>query len=82
MSASSRRDPTRGAAQGAVVRVAVAVTALLLFLWPLVRAPRLPLLDAAAHLFAAWALLIVALFVMHRPATRAAREPDPSDRSS
>lgn len=82
MSSSTRRDPTRGAARGAVVRVAVAVTALLLFVWPLVRAPRLPLLDAAAHLFAAWALLIVALFAIHRSPRRAARELDPRDRGA
>lgn len=79
---SPRRAPMRPAERGAVVRVAIAVTALLLFLWPLVREPRLPLPEAAAHLFAAWALLVVVLFAIHRPATRAAREPDPRDRSA
>ena len=61
---SARHDPAWRAARAATLRPPLAVAALLLFLWPLVRMPRLPLADAWLHLFGAWALLIVAIFAL------------------
>jgi hypothetical protein len=66
-SLASLRDPAFPAA--------LAIIALLLFSWPFVRVPRLPLAHAWGHLFASWALAIAALFALSRALARR-RGPD------
>jgi hypothetical protein len=56
--AASLRDPAFPAA--------LACLALLLFCWPFLRVPRLPLAQAWAHLFASWAVAVLALAALAR----------------
>jgi hypothetical protein len=65
-SGGSRSGRLTEALRHPVFPAALAVAALLLFCWPFVRVPRLPLADAWAHLGAAWALVIVALWALSR----------------
>ena len=58
------RDPVRSRPRYLALAVPLAVLALLSFLWPFVRVPRLGLVEAWAHLFGAWAILIAALLAL------------------
>ncbi len=51
------------------------VAGVLVFAWPFVRAPRLPLVPAFFHLVVAWALVVIGLAAMSRALSRAGREP-------
>jgi membrane associated rhomboid family serine protease len=72
----SAPDPGRRT-QFTALAVPLATVALLLFLWPLVMVPRLSLAEAWAHLFGAWALLIVAIFALVQTAGRSRRHREP-----
>jgi hypothetical protein len=61
----------------AALAVPLATVALLLFLWPLVTAPRSSLAEAWAHLFGAWAIVIVAIFALLQTAARPRRHRAP-----
>ena len=50
------------------------VAGVLVFAWPFVRAPRLPLVPAFVHLVVAWALMVIGLAAMSRALSHA--EPD------
>jgi len=54
---------------------ALAIVAVLLFCWPLVRVPRLGLGEAWVHLTVSWAFVIVAILAR----ARALAEPDEGD---
>jgi hypothetical protein len=62
--ASLHHTRARRALRHRLFPLAVAAGALLLFVWPLVRAPPLSLAQAWGHLTATWFLLIVTLVAM------------------
>lgn len=49
------------------------VAGVLVFTWPFVRAPKLDLLPAAAHLAVSWVLVVIGLAAMARAVARAER---------
>lgn len=63
---------SRGVTAGAVL-----IAALLVFSWPFVRSPRLPLALSYLHLLGAWAGVVVLLFAMSRALAR--EPPDDAD---
>jgi hypothetical protein len=62
----SRSMRTRRARLTPALALALAVTALLLFAWPLARQPPLHLLPAFLHVLAVWAVIVVALWWVSR----------------
>jgi hypothetical protein len=67
---ASRSTRLGSALRQPIFPAALGAAALLLFCWPFVRVPPLPLLQAWAHLGAAWALVIAALWALARAAGR------------
>lgn len=64
---STRRDGQRAAA------ASIIALGLLIFTWPFVRTPSLPIGQAYAHLLGAWVLVIAAVALMARALRRPAR---------
>lgn len=77
---SSRDELASRGSRYAAAAAPVAIVALLALCWPLARVPPLSLVEAWAHLFATWALLIVALVALARVAGRPGAHRDPRRR--